>query len=210
MMRRKFARRRQIGFGGQQLRLAGGELCLRLRDVGTGDLTDVETIAGLLQGLFENPYVALLNLDDGGIAQVVHVDRGARQQDRLLENPQGFARAGDLALRGTGPVGGLLAVEKRLRNRDTGAARRIGAMNLSPDDLGRGAAGRGIRVEVLVARAGSDRDARSIARKRLRHVFVDRSNLRALRIELRIVLVGADQRSLNRIGQGGRQAHMRH
>ena len=83
-------------------------------------------------------------------------------------------------------------------------------MNFSPDDRGWRAAGRGICIGVLVTRAGGDRDARTIARKRLRHVFVYGSNLGTLRIELRIVLVGAHQRSLDRIGQGGRQAHMRH
>src|SRR6266576_6390842 len=84
------------------------------------------------------------------LAQIVHVDGGRREQDRLLENPQGFARARDLALRGAGPVGGLLAVEKRLRHREAGAARSVGAVNFSSDDRGRRAAGRGIRIGVLV------------------------------------------------------------
>ena len=82
------SRRHQVGFGGQQLRLAGGELRLRLRDVGAGHFADIEAVAGLLQRLLEHADVALLNLDDRGIAQIVHVDRGGRQQHRLLENPQ--------------------------------------------------------------------------------------------------------------------------
>ena len=51
--------RDQVGFGGQQLGPAGGQLRLRLRDVGAGHFADVEAIAGLLQGLFENADVAL-------------------------------------------------------------------------------------------------------------------------------------------------------
>ena len=118
MMRRKFdLRRRQIGFGGQQLRLAGGELRLGLRDVGARDLADVETVLGLLQRLFEDADVALLNLDDRGVAQIVHVDGGGLQQHGLFEHPQRFARARNLALCRAGPVGGLLAVEQRLRRR---------------------------------------------------------------------------------------------
>ena len=37
-------RRDQIGFGGQQLRLAGGKLRLRLRDVGARDFADIEAV----------------------------------------------------------------------------------------------------------------------------------------------------------------------
>ena len=103
MMRRKFGvGRRQVRFGRQQLRLAGGELRFRLRDVGARHLADIEAVAGLFQRLLENANVALLNLDDGGVAQLVHVDGGGRQQHRLLEHPQRFARAGNLALRRRG------------------------------------------------------------------------------------------------------------
>src|SRR5665647_930748 len=52
----------------------------------------------LLQRLLENADVAALNLDDGGIAQIVHVDGGGLQQHRLFERPQRFARARNLAL----------------------------------------------------------------------------------------------------------------
>jgi len=37
--------------------------------------------------------------------------------------------------RGTGPVGGLLAVEQRLRDGGADAARRVGAVNLGAHDL---------------------------------------------------------------------------
>ncbi len=131
MIRRKFERVVvRLDFGGQQLGLAGGELRFRLRDVGAGDLADIEAVLGLLQRLFEHADVAVLNLDDGGVAQIVHVDGGGDQQHGLLEHAQRLARAGDLALRRAGPVGGLLAVEQRLLDRDADAARRIGAVDV--------------------------------------------------------------------------------
>ena len=79
MMRRKFERVVvRVGFRGQQLRLAGGKLRFRLRDVGARDFADIEAVARLLQRLFEHANVALLNLDDRRVAQIVHVDRGGR------------------------------------------------------------------------------------------------------------------------------------
>ncbi len=99
-----------LGFAGRQLRF-------RLRDVGARHFADIEAVLGLLQRLFEHAGIAALNLDDGGIAQIVHVDGGGLEQNRLLEHPQRFARAGNLAFRGAGLVGGLLAVEKRLGDR---------------------------------------------------------------------------------------------
>src|ERR1700694_4522382 len=144
MIRREIARGGvRVGLAGRSWGFSAGKLCLRLRDVGPGDLADVEAVAGLLQRLFEHPHVALLNLDDGGIAQVVHVDRSRRQQHRLLENPQGFPGARDLSLRGTGSVGGLLAVENRLRDREAGAARSVRTVNFRPDDRRRRDARRG-------------------------------------------------------------------
>src|SRR5439155_22272432 len=54
------ARRRQVGFRGQELRLAGGELRLRLRNVGARDFADIEAVARLFQCLLEHANVALL------------------------------------------------------------------------------------------------------------------------------------------------------
>ncbi len=88
----------------------------------------------------EHAGVAALNLDDGGVAQIVHVDRGCREQNHLLENPQGFARARDLALRRPGFVGGLIAVVKRLRDREAGGARWVGGVNFGLDEIAGSAA----------------------------------------------------------------------
>ena len=123
-----------------------------------------------------------------------------------------FARAGDLALRRAGLVGGLLAVEKRLRDGGADAARRVGAVDFGAR---RCVVGRAARGDVSCRCIGNRRcavsgDLRTIARQRLRHVFVGGANLGALRVELRIVLIGAHQRSLDRVGQSGRRAHIRH
>jgi hypothetical protein len=121
-----------------------------------------------------------------------------------------IARAGNLALRGAGLVGGLLAVIQRLRHREAGAARRVQAVKFASDDLGGRAALGGIRIGVLLADAGGDRDLRTITRKRLRHVFVGGADLGALRVELRIVLIGAHQRGLDGIGQDRCRTRKRH
>src|SRR5205814_9529432 len=82
---------RQGGFGGQKLCLTRRELRFRLGNVRASDFTDVEPVAGLLESLFENANVAPLNLHDGSIAQIIHIDRGGRQQDGLDEHAQCLA-----------------------------------------------------------------------------------------------------------------------
>ena len=141
------------------------------------------------------------------VAQIVHVDRGRREQNALLQHAQAFARARDLAFRRAGPVGGLIAVEKRLRDREAGGARWVGAVNFGSDELGRRAALGRIDVGVLIAEARGQRDLGPIAGKRLWYVFVGRPDRRALRVELGVVLIGAHQRRLDRVGKHGRRAH---
>ena len=62
------------------------------------------------------------------------------------------------------------------------------------------------RGGVLNAGAGGERGLRTVARQSLRHVFVDRANLGALRVELRIALIGAHQGGFDGLGHGGRGA----
>ena len=128
---------------------------------------------------------------------------GGLSTRRLLEHAQRFACRRYLALGRTRPVGGLLAVEQRLRDGQAGAARWIGAGNVAPHEPVHVAARRGHHVGVLNARARSDCDLGAVAGKRLRHVFVGDANLRTLRVELRVGLIGAHQRSLDRVGQRG-------
>ena len=119
------ARRREIRFGSQGLRLAGRQLRFGLRNVRARHFADIEAIAGLLERLFEHAHVAALNFERRRIAQIVHVDRGSLQQDRLLEHAQRLAGSRDLALRRARPVGGLIAVVERLVDGQAGAARPL-------------------------------------------------------------------------------------
>jgi len=59
---------------------------------------------GLFQRLLEHANVALLNLDDRGVLQIVHVDGGPPTAHALFEHPQRFARAGNLTLGRSGSV----------------------------------------------------------------------------------------------------------
>jgi len=125
MMRRKFARCVQVGFGGKFLGLACRKLRLRLRHVGWRDNADAVAVARLLQGLFEHPRITALNLQDRRIAQIVHVDGGRRKQNRLFQQTQGLARAEHLAFSGAGLVCGLIAVEERLGRGKTHGVRPL-------------------------------------------------------------------------------------
>ena len=134
MIRRKFERVVVRFNSAVSCWVSRGELRFRLGDVGARHFADVEAVLGLFQRLFEHANVALLNLDDGGIAQIVHVNGGRLQQNGLFEHPQAFARGGNLAFGGAGLIGGHLAVEQVLRDGGADAARRIGAMNSGTHD----------------------------------------------------------------------------
>jgi hypothetical protein len=130
-----------FGFSTRLSSTAAGKAAGRKRSTGEpGARFDVEAVLGLFQRLLEHPHVAFLHLDDRGVAKIVHINGGGAQQHALLEHAQSFARAGDLAFGRTRLVGGLLAVEQRLRHGHANAARRIGAVDVASHDRGRAAA----------------------------------------------------------------------
>ncbi len=144
------------------------------------------------------------------IAQVIHVNGGCAQQHRLFQHAQAFARTRHLALGRAGSVGGLIAVVEVLRDGEARTARCVGAVNFGPDELCRRAALRAVDVGVLIACARSHRDLGAITGQRLRHVLVGGADLRALCVELWIVLIGTNERCLDRVGQGGRRTRICH
>ena len=87
----------QVGLGEAHLRARGGEARLGLRHVGAGHLADVEAIAGLTQLLLDDFDVVALQVQDGGVAQHVHVGRGGIEQDVLLAVSQRLAGAENCA-----------------------------------------------------------------------------------------------------------------
>ena len=180
-----------------------GEPRFRLRHVGARHLADVEAVAHLAQLLLQHLDVAALQIEDRGVAQQVHVGGGGGEQDVLLGQPEVLSRRRHLALRLPRAVGGHEAVEQGLRDR-----RAIGmhAHRAPLVDVrsGRTNTPRG-GVEVLLGRgvaagwrAGGSptgRWARFRRWRARRHAAPD----------LRIVLVGLDQRPRQCVGHGARR-----
>ena len=144
----------------------------------------------------------LVEFKDRLIAQQIHIGGGGIEQHLLLGDAQRLARGIDLAFRLPGLVGGLKAVEERLRRR----WRRRCANRMSgrrcvfvgpPADHGNSWRG----IGVIVAAVGGEAQLRPVARQRLRHVLVDRAQRCALRVKRRIVLIGLHQRPFERIGR---------
>src|SRR4030081_1462674 len=105
---------------------------------------------------------------------------------------------------------GCLAFEKVFGDGRTDRPWRIRAVIWGFDEVV-GIAARGEEgVGVLIAGAGGDGDPWTIARQRLRHVLVGGAHRGALRIELRIDLIGAHQRGLDRVGQCRRRTETGH
>ncbi len=188
-----------------QGRLSGGKLRFRLSDVGRSYLAGIETIARVLQRPIENAYVVLLHLQIGGVARHIHVDGRRRQQHGLLHHAQSLARSRNLTFSLPDAVGGALAVEQRLRAAQSNRARCRQAFSLERYAI------RQIRRQRRYLLLGigilsPDRDVggnrRTIAGQRLRHAFVGLPHNGALRVQLRIVLVGFGERCFHRLRGG--------
>jgi hypothetical protein len=185
---------------GQHLRARRGKPRLRLRHVGAGDLADLEAILGLPQLLLQHLDVAALQAENRGVADQVHVGGRGRKQHGLLAQPQRLACRRNQLLRLPGARCRPVAVEQRLRvGRAVGLRSDVADRTRIADDARGGRAFRS-RVEELLANRRREADARPIAGERLRHALVGGAHLRALRIKLRIVLIGLGQRAAHGVG----------
>ena len=73
----------------------GGKAGFGLGHVGPGHLADIEAVAGLAQLLVDHLDVVALQVENGRVAQHVHVGRRGIEQDVLLVVVQGLAGAED-------------------------------------------------------------------------------------------------------------------
>ncbi len=190
-----------VGLRGQQRRPAGGQPRFGLRDVGARHLADIETIPRLPQRRLEHGHVAALQIEDRGVAQQIHVGGHRTQQHRLLGRAQRFARCKYLRLRLPRAVAGLEAVEQRLRGGDAiGCGAHVSAIRRGTAAC---RAGLGEGLEIGLAQAAGRGHARAVTAERNGDVLVDGAGRGALGVELRIVLVGLDQRRVHRGRAGG-------
>ena len=104
----------QVGFGKAGLGAGSGKARLGLGDVRPGHFADVEAVAGLPELLLDHLDVVALQVENGGVAQDVHIGRGAVEQNVLLGGAQGFPGTEDGGFRRPDPVRGPVAVEERL------------------------------------------------------------------------------------------------
>ncbi len=173
---------REIDFGGVQVRQAPAEPRFGLRGVGRRDVAGVETLLGDADGFPQERDIGALRFDQRLVGEHVGVGGDGVEQHALADIAQRLAARPHLQFRHPNAVGGLEAVEQRLRHRH-------------PD--GPGFQGRGlngvVRQQVayrLQSRAQAGDDLRPVARQGLRHVLVGGALARPFGIELRIGLIG--------------------
>ncbi len=199
-------RRDVVRFGLRQLRPAGGETRLGLRHVGARHLARREAVAGLPQRHFEHVHVAALKLHDRGVTQQVHIRGGGIQQHALFGRAQGLTRGEHLPLGLAHAVGVLEAVEQRLRRGEPRGRHPNRAQRLGVGLRHRAVLGQVLEIVLGVARSAAH--FRAVPGQRSRHVLVGGAGCGTLGVDLRIVLVGEDERRLH----GGRArsgAHQR-
>ena len=203
------ARRHVVRLRGQHLRARRSKPRFRLRHVGARHLADRETVLGLPQLLLQHLDVAALQGEDRRVANEVHVGGRGRKQHGLLGEPQRLARRRHLLLGLPGAGRGAEAVQQRL-----GVGRAVALDGVVADGpriggrAGGGGHSRG-RVDKRLAGRGRQADARPVAGQRLRHGLVGGADRRALRVKLRIVLVGLGQCATHGVGARRRRERTR-
>ena len=107
----------EIDFGGVEIGKAAAEPRLGLRGVGRRDVAGLETPLGDAEGLAQEGDIGALRLDQRLVGQHVGVGGDGVEQHALADIAQGFAAGLHLQFRHPHAVGGLEAVEQRLRHR---------------------------------------------------------------------------------------------
>ena len=109
-------------------RLAGGQLALAVRelraaeleprfglgDVGSGEVADLEAVAGRLEIGLEDLHVVLVQLDDRAVADHVHVGRHRIGEDIAFDRGQRRAARFDTGLGRAHVIADASAVEQRV------------------------------------------------------------------------------------------------
>ena len=111
----------ELGFRGQ-LWVRPGQAAPRLRDVGARHLADIEAVLGLAQLFFKNDDVVLAQIENGRIAQHIHIGGRAILQHALFRIAQRFAGAEHVAFCLAHAIKVAIAVEDRLGRRDAKVA----------------------------------------------------------------------------------------
>ena len=103
--------RRQPALRFGELRTSELKPRFRLRDVGSGEVADLEAVARRLEVGLEDLHVILVELDDRAVADHVHV-RGRRlREDVALDRSKGRAARFDAGLGGADVIPDAAAVE---------------------------------------------------------------------------------------------------
>jgi len=169
-----------------QICKAAAEARLGLRGIGRGDVAGLETSLGDRKGFAQERDIGALRFDQRLIGQHVGIGRDRVEQHALADIAQRLAAGPHLQLGDADAVGGLEAVEQRLRHRhadDPGF--QVGRLH--------GVIGQQIAYRLQPAAQAGD-DLRPIAGQGLRDVLVGTTLPRPFGIELRVGLVGLGQR----------------
>ena len=166
--------------------------CLRktrpcLRNVGTGQLADVETFNRFVQLFFQKLFVVFLQINDSRVTDDVQIGFGSAQKDRLFVIRQIVLFGAHVAVCGFYRIVGGQAVKQRLSD-------------FCPDRR-RPAAVIGIVAVVVVADVGiaaGQINGRTETGFGDRHVFVNRTQVGPLSLQIRVAAIGLAQSFENR------------
>ena len=145
----------------------------------------------LAQLLVDDFHVVALQIEDRGVAQDVHVGGRRIEQGVLLGIRQGLTGAENRALGLLDRILGPEAVEKVLVDLETDAT-GVEALDIA-------GAARALEIGVAAARIRRGVDLRPVTGLGAGDVLVGRADIGPLRVEVRVVAVGARQGALQRL-----------
>ena len=187
---------REGDIGRVEVGKAAAQPRLGLRGVGRRDVAGGEALLRDAQRFPQEGDIGALGIDQRVIGQHVGIGGDGIEKHALADIAQRFAAGLDLQFGDPDAVGGLEAVEQGLGDGDANGPWLQG-----------GGLHRIVRQQItdrLEAAAEAGDDLRTITGQRLGDVFVGGALPCPLGIELRIGLIGLDQRLRERVGTGSR------
>ncbi len=187
---------RKIDLGGVEVCLAAADTRLGLRGIGRRHVARREAFARDVEGRAQEVDIGALRFDQRLVRQHVGVDRHRVEQHALAEIAQRLAAGLHLQFGDAHAVGGAVAVEQDLRDRepDGPGPQRRGLHGISRQQV----------AHRLQAAAQARDDRGTIGGERLRDVLVGRALPGTVGIQQRIGLIRLDQRFGHRLGEYGR------
>ena len=181
----------QCSFRTDAVGLGTGIAGARLRNVGSGYFADIKTLHSLIQALFQQFFVVLLQIDNRLVLHHIQISRGSVNKNRLFNIIQIILFGKHHAVSRFDGVYGLQTIKKRLRN-----FCRIGI------SVTIRVANRVFDISIIIGIGAIQRNGRAVTGFGNSDIFINRPQISPLRLQGRIGFISLAQSLKNILSIG--------